>query len=331
MKILRPLEFALKPPAHLRAVLLYGNNPSLQRFYLSCLKTATRSTRLAHLDSSKHLPAIAAPSLFSLQDDRQMVFLATAGERDLPAILSFLEKSSDSYVLIIASTLATKSKIVSHFLDHKSYVALPCYDLRAQDLKTYIQLSAQAKGITLTSEALLFLAETFIPFPELLHSELDKLALYQLSKATPLDLETVKAMTGLNSPLNLELLIQALLLGDRLLLLQSLSSFLIEEEFILIVRTLIRNFCQLFEILAHMRMGTPFSMAITRLSTPVFFQLKPIFAQAGECWSLEQCSQCLEQLLTLEKSYKNQELTWPMVQAKLLTIAHQIEKSGKAI
>lgn len=320
MRIQRPLEFACNPPNHLRAALLYGNNRSLQQFYLSCLKAALPSTSCVTIDTAKQLPTVATPSLFAEENNQQLVFLSTAGERDLSTIQSFIADPSHHHLLIIASSLLTKSKLVSAFLEHKSHVAIACYDLKPQELKTYIQLSARKRNLQLTPDALTFLAETFVPFPELLLSELEKLTLYQLQEPKPLDIETVKSMTGLNSQLDLDSLIQAILLGDSGRLITSLSAHLIEEEFILIVRALIRNCTQLFELLAHIRKGLPFAKAVESLSAPIFFQLKPTFAQAAERWSLEQCAFCLEQLLLLEKAYKNQELNWTDVQAYLLKI-----------
>jgi DNA polymerase III delta subunit len=324
MKILKPLEFVSRLPRRLPVVFLYGNNLALQRFYLNCLRSSLQALTYTTIDSAKQLAIVAAPSLFEEENSGKLIFLASAGERDLAPLQSFIEKVSDAHVLVVASSLPIKSKLVSYFLTHKSHAALPCYDLKTQELKGFIA-QAGAKGkMALTPEALLFLAESFLSCPDLLLSELEKLSLYQSSQGEPLSLKAAQALVSCHNQLNLDSLIQALMLGNVSLLLRSFSPAFIEDEFILIIRSLIRNYCQLFELLTHVQQNVPFVEALERLSVPVFFQLKPLFAQLVERCSLALCAQVLERLLLLEKAYKNQEVNWPEVQANLVAVAQKV-------
>jgi DNA polymerase III delta subunit len=321
MKIQKPLEFLGESSSRLPVTLLYGNNLSLQQFYLDCLRASFPELAYTTIESIKQLGIVTAPSLFDEEGSGKFIYLAGAGERDLAVFQSLVE--TPPHLLVVASSLPSKSKLVSYFLAHKKHAAFPCYDLRPQDLKEFISQTALKRGMTLAPETLLFLAETFVAHPNLLLSELDKLFLYQASQETPLNLKTAQSLINFNNQLNLGSLIQALLLKDPSLLLRALSFPLIEDEFMLIIRSLIKNYCQLFEVLTHLQQKISFTAALQQVSTPVFFQLKPVFEQAAERWSLEQCAGALERLLLLENAYKNQEVSWATVQARLLAIAER--------
>jgi DNA polymerase III delta subunit len=324
MRLSKPLEFCNNPPPPLRALLLYGQNESLKNFYLSCLKKAL-SVELQVIDSAKHLPTVSTPSLFSKADDRQLIYISTANDRDLPILTSFMEDHTRTHLLVIATSLPTKSKLVTTFLEHKTIPAIACYDLKPSDLKDFMTQLLQKQGIQLTPEALLFLTETFCSSPELLWSEFEKLSLYQGGHLPLLDLAIVKSIVEFNHSLDLEALTQSLFLSDIPLLLSSLTPFLIEEEGILIIRTLIKRYSQLFELLALCHQGMSPSKALEQLSTPVFFQLKPIFLKAVDRWSLALCAQALECLFLLEKRYKSQEYGWTEIQAGFLFMAQRCE------
>jgi DNA polymerase III delta subunit len=330
MKIQKPLDFVTRSTSRLPIVLLYGNDPTLQQFYLNCLRSSFAQLTYTIIDSSKQLAGVIAPSLFDGENSGKLIYLVNAGERDLAMLQTFAENAERSHLLVIASALPTKSKLVSYFLTHKSHAAVPCYDLKSHELKSFIAQIASKREISLTPDVLLFLAEAFATHPHVLFTELDKLFLYQADQKELLSLKTAQSLVCFNNPLKLDALSQGMLLGNMSLLLSSLSTSLIEDEFILIIRSLIKNYCQLFEILTHMQQSIPYAEALERLSTPVFFQMKPLLAQAAERWSLAQCATALERLLLLEKAYKNQEVQWPSVQAELLAIANKISSAAKA-
>jgi DNA polymerase III delta subunit len=330
MKIQKPLDFVSRPTKQLPVVFLYGNNPTLQQFYLNCLRTSYANLTYTAIDSAKQLAGVAAPSLFDGEGNGKLIFVVNAGERDLAALQAFAESADRSHLLVITSALPTKSKLVSYFVAHKSHAALPCYDLKPYELKSFITQIATKRGMTLAPDVLVFLSEAFATHPHVLFSELDKLFLYQAEQTEPLSLKIAQSLISFNNPLSLDHLSQGMFLGNAPLLMSSLSSSLIEDEFILIIRSLIKNYCQLFEILTHMQQRVPFAEALDKISTTVFFQMKPLFAQATERWSLAQCAAALERLLLLEKAYKNQEVQWPSVQAELLAIAKTASPTAKA-
>lgn len=198
--------FVRKPPAELRAALVFGEDAGLVRERVDALaKTIVPSLEdpflVAELtgdqlvDEPTRLAEEAAA--IAMTGGRRVVLVRDVGDKNLPAFSSFVEEPvGDALVVAWAGALAARSKLRKLFEEAPGHAAaLACYMDDEGALVQLIDERMKADKITVEPDAQRFLTEHLGSDRAMSRAEIEKLALYA-GPGGRLTLEDVTAAIG---------------------------------------------------------------------------------------------------------------------------------------
>ncbi len=162
-------------------------DPSLVDFNFDHLQAAEISG-VAVSDKAATLPMMADRRLLVVEGCEQWV------QKDLKAILAYIEKSNDSSCLALCFASGDRrKKIFSLRLPHVRYLDFP--RPKRWELNGYIRDLALDMGLRLWEDAVALVAEMTGDDLERVHRELDKLSLYKLG-STEIEADDVAGLLG---------------------------------------------------------------------------------------------------------------------------------------
>lgn len=315
MRLFKPLkEFKTKGPCP-GVLVLYGSNESVKSFYekvFMAFQSRWGSYDVVPIERVEQIQAPVQDSFFQDQatKQQQIYVLEKAGDRDLKAHLPLWPTlKAQGSLLIVKTSLATKSKLALAAFESPHVWAVGCYELTPQDLRVFIQDLCADQGVLLEPTALNFLAETYGIAPLRLFADLKKLALLQEGRSEPLSLAEVQDLCIAGVDTSVDDICTYFLKRQP----QELAAFMVKnylsDEFLKIHRVVLQMVLRFLEFVQGIQhQGLSPEKAFQSLSTPVFFQQKALFEQCQALWTLPQLVQVLQQLLYLEKAFKNNEL-----------------------
>jgi DNA polymerase III subunit delta len=308
--------FLARPDPGLRAALIYGPDTGLVRergdrlaaaicadpkdaaFCVAELAAATLAGDPARLrDEAASLSLIGGRRLVRVRDAGDAVATLFRGFfADLPA--------GDSFVLIEAGELTSRSTLRRAFESAASAVAIACYPDTKRDLEALAREVLGAHRVTASGEALAYLTSHLGGDRLLSRGELEKLALY-VGDGGAADLEAARAAVGDSASLSLEDVVLSAADGDAAALERALDRAFGEGEMpVTVLRALMRHFQRLHLAASRVAGGMSEAEALQSLRPPVFFKVQERLIRQLPMWPERRAAQALDVLLEAELNAK---------------------------
>ena len=198
--------FVAAPDPAVRAVLLYGPDAGLVReraerlcrTVVADLRDPFRVVELgpaALRDAPSRLADEAAQ--MALVGGRRVVRLRDAGDAAASTLADFLAApAGDALVIVEAGELAARSKLRALFEEAENAAAIACYLDSEEALASLARETLRQAGLTITPEALDYLAAHLGSDRMTTRRELEKLVLYMGAAGGQVRLEDAEAMIG---------------------------------------------------------------------------------------------------------------------------------------
>jgi DNA polymerase-3 subunit delta len=307
--------FLARPDAAIRAALIYGPDAGLVR---------ERADRLAlalagDLNDAFRVSDLAATALaadparlndeaaaLSLTGGRRLVRVREAGDAVGPLFERFLKEPppGDGVVVVEAGELAARSSLRRAFENAANAVAIACY---ADDRRALEELAREvlgARGITIASDALAYVAEHLGGDRLLSRRELEKLALF-VGDGGKAGIDEAEAVIGDSTQLSLDDVVFATADGDADGLERALARAFQEGEMpVSVLRALMRHFQRLHLAQARLESGMSEDEMLRSLRPPLFFKLQDRFRRQLRLWPAPRARHALELLLQAELNAK---------------------------
>jgi DNA polymerase-3 subunit delta len=315
LSVNRIAAFLAKPDPGMRAALLYGPDGGLAR---------ERADRLAQaivpdVRDPFRVCDLAAGSLAAdparlydeaasqnLTGGRRLVRVRDAGDGVGALFERFLSDPppGDSFVVVEAAELPSRSSLRRSFEAANGAAAIPCYADGKRELEELAREVLGARGVTVSVEALAYLAAHLGGDRRLSRSELEKLALFVGDKGA-VGLAEATQTVGDSALLTLEDVVLAAADGDAPALERALARAFSEgETAVSLLRAVMRHFQRLH--LAGARVGSGMSEddALRSLRPPLFFKLQDRVKRQLRLWPERRAAQALDVLVQAELNAK---------------------------
>ncbi len=312
-------SFLKSPDPVARVVLVYGPDNGLMReratqIALTVVKdindpfnVAVLSTDILADDPARLSDEAGA---ISMMGGDRVIRIENAADKLTPLIKSYLAGASknslkNALVILEAGELTTKSSLRKLCENAKDAAALPCYVEDERDLSRLIRETLAAYNLKIDNDAVAWLASNISGDRMKARGELEKLATYKGSEATPISLADVQAACGESGARSLDDLIFSVG-GRQAARALSVYNQLLEEgvPFIVVLRALQSHFRRLHATKAHIESGTDFQAAMYKLSPPVFFKYQSMFENQLRLWSIPALNKVMTRLMDVEATCK---------------------------
>jgi DNA polymerase-3 subunit delta len=306
--------FVRAPEARIRAVLVYGPDSGAVRERAKALVAgaagdAADPFRVAELTGAalREDPARLADEAgaLSLMGGRRAVWVREATDGLAELFESLLESfPGDSLVVVEAGELGARSALRVLFEGADNAAALPCYVDEGETLERVIRDALRARGLGVADDALAYLAANVVGDRMLVHSEIDKLALY-CAGDTEVTLDAARKSVGDSGETDLEEVAYAAGAGDQAALARALARVAAAGTSpITVLRAVARHFHRLHLASAMMAGGAPADRALKALRPPVFFKRESAFRFQLARWSPATLADALDALAAAEADCK---------------------------
>jgi len=311
----RQLEGFLKAPtAGCRAALIFGPDHGMVRERADTLAAAivpdkTDPFRIAELTG----PALAddPPRLadeaasIPMTGGRKLVRVKDAGDNCARACeLLSGSATGDSFIILEAGELPTRSSLRKLFEEGETFAALPCYAEDEGNIAQLLRRELAAKGFSIDPDALESLSENLVGDRMLARQELAKLALY-MGAEKHIRAADVAASSGDSSSLSLDAPVMAAASGDIAELDRALGRLFGEgTQGVAILRVAQTHFRRLALTRARMDNGEDVARAMKALQPPVFFKQEAPFRMQAMRWTTAAIQQAMDGLVQTEVQCK---------------------------
>lgn len=291
----RVAGFLRDPDPTIRAVLIHGVDRGLVRERADLLVAAVAGDpsdpfRVAELAARtvKDDPATLADeaAALSLTGGRRAVRIRDATDAVSDACAAMLDTTPGAALVVVeAGALAKRSSLRQLFETAADAVAIACYEDQGEVLATLISDTMRRHGLTVTAEALDFLAANLGSDRAVTRSELEKLALYVDGEET-VRLEDAQAVVGDSAALSVETTILAACRGDVRAVARALDRAFAEGvQPVSMLRTAARHLQRLHLARAHIAAGRTAEQAMAALRPPVFKGIAGRFREQLRRWN----------------------------------------------
>jgi DNA polymerase III subunit delta len=308
-------SFLRAPDQKAHAVLIYGPDSGLVHerakriaAYILGAKPDPMNKIELTADQLKSDPARLRDELcsLSLMGGRRVVMVQGANEKLTPIISDALTGTIPTcYLIVEGEELSSTSSLRALFERDETLAALPCYRDEGRNLEDIIRAALQSSGLTISRDALHYLAANLGNDRGVTQSELAKIALY-MDDEKEVTLPIVLALTDYNAAETIEDMCYFVACGD-LPQSQALLARLLHEGIqpVVIVRALLRHFQRIELLRAQIDAGTPLDDAVAALRPAVFFKYVPKMKRALTLWRGRTLSSVLDSLIRTERELKS--------------------------
>ncbi len=326
-------RFAERPPAEVRAVLVYGPDDGLVRERANRLLRSVvddpsdpfRVVDLAGAALGKDPARLAdEAAAIAMTGGRRVVRLRDTPDSVAPVFKRFLDDpAGDALIVVEAGDLAARSALRKLFEGAGQAAALACYQDDARSLPGVIAGFLSEQGLTASRDASAYLTSHLGGDRQVTRRELEKLALYKGSAkgagGGEIGLDDVRACVGDSASLSLDDLIFALGDGDAAALERSLQRSLLEGASpISMLRAAARHLQRLHLVTGLVRQGNDPGEAMKRLRPPVFWKMSARFQVQARAWRPDDLGRALDQLLEAEAACKRTGAPADLIAARIL-------------
>lgn len=311
----RVASFLAAPDPAIRAALVFGPDQGLVReradriaaaivpdrndpFRIADLAAATLAGDPARLDDEARA--------LSLMPGRRLVRVRDAGDALAGQFERFFAQKTpgDSFVLVEAGDLASRSSLRRAFEGAKQGAALACYPDGEDELRALVRSVMAQHRVTVAAEAADYLAEHLGGDRMMSRQEIEKLALYA-GDGGAVDLDAARAVVGDSAEITVDDAIHAAAAGDCAMLERCLGRAFDEgEAAVTVLRAAIRHFQRLYLASARQAAGASAAEAIASLRPPLFYKARDTFAAELSKWRPRRAMSALEALFEAERNAK---------------------------
>ncbi len=310
-----PLQFAAKPPAGLRGVLVYGPNAALADEAVATLRRALLpdggddfSFVVIPSDELKNNPGRIAEELssFGFFAAKKVLHIKDAGDGQARALQEALDAPDAGHFIILQSENLTPKSALRALAEKSDCVAsLPCYELNGPALARFVQDKFKHSGAALERDALPVLLDKLGGDTTALNGIIQQFIDYVGGDKPVIRAEHVEAMLVDQAEQALDDAVQAacdrdLPRFDRVL--NSLGES--GTSIVAVLRALQQYFYKLRTASAAMKSGASQDEALAKIRPPLFFKTKPLFVRHLRGWNLNLIDRVLRELLYLESQCK---------------------------
>lgn len=306
--------FLRKPDPKVRAVLVYGPDTGQVReraraLVVSAAGDAGDPFRVAELTAAalREDPTRLADeaNALSLMGGRRAVWVREATDGLAPlfdALLGGL--ATDTLVVVEGGDLGARSALRTLFEGAENAAVLPCYVDEGDGLESVIRSTLLRHDLSVTDDAVAFLAQNLVGDRMLVRGELDKLALYCVG-AKEVSLDDAQECVGDSAEADLDDVAYAAAGGDQAALDRALKRVAADGASpITVLRAAARHFHRLHFAASLMAGGAGVDRAIAALRPPLFFKRKDAFRAQLARWSPNTLVDALEALAAAEADCK---------------------------
>ena len=332
--------FAAKPDAKIKAVLIYGPDAGLIRERLNTMTKAVAGSvddpfRVAEFnaDALSGDPARLSDeaNALALTGGRRVVRIRDAGDNAGELFAKFFESAiGDALVIVTAGELSPRSKLRVAFEEADNGAAMACYADDAESLEGVIRSTLKTAGLSITPDALGWLADRLGGDRELSRRELEKLVTY-MGANKAIGEEDVVTCIGDTAALSLDDLAYAVGDGAQAAMQRVFARLTAEgTSSVSILTSVARHLMRLHETRGRMADGKDANSAAAMLRPPVFYKLKDRFNGQARRWNETLLARGLDILMDAEMSAKSTDIpTDAAVERALMQLA-QVGRSTAA-
>ncbi|HLJ64823.1 MAG TPA: DNA polymerase III subunit delta [Stellaceae bacterium] len=311
----RLVSFLRSPGSDHRAVLIYGADAGLVRERADTLARAVSPElndpfRVSELSAAAILADRARlhdeAASQSLTGGRRLVRVREAGDAASAVLERYLADppKGEALVLVEAGELAKKSSLRRLFENHALGVAIACYADGDRERQALVREVMGAHAITITPDAVDYLAGELGEHRGVSRQELEKLALYAGDEGR-VTVSEARALIGDGTGVTPEDIVFAAAEGEVRDLVHAMSRAFHEgQAAVALVRAALRHFQRLHLAASHLAAGASPEEAIRALRPPVFALLQERFKQQLRHWPPRRLVQALDLLLEAERNTK---------------------------
>ncbi len=311
----RQLESFLKaPPGDILAALVFGPDHGLVKERadaLACAIVPDRDDpfRIARLpgnilaDDPGRLADEAAA--IPMTGGRRLVRVHDAADAATVACEAITAQTGgDSFVVVEAGDLPTRSSLRKLFESHERLAAIPCYVEDEGNIAQLIRRDLEKQGMSIAPDALAALSENLIGDRGLARQELAKLVLY-MGAEKRVALADVAACCGDSTSLAMDTPVLAAASGDIADLDRALERLFAEgTQAVGLLRVAQTHFRRLSLTRARVDAGEDVSRAMKALQPQVFFKQEAPFRAQVMRWTPSALEQAMEGLVQAEAQCK---------------------------
>jgi DNA polymerase-3 subunit delta len=311
----RLAAFLAKPDAALRGALVYGGDAGLVRERADRLaavicadpKDPFRVTDLAaaalNADPARLHDEAAA---LSLTGGRRLLRVRDAGDAVGALFDRFFKDPppGDSFVLVEAGELPTRSSLRRAFEAAAIAMAVPCYADGKRELEQLVREVLGARRITIVGDAMAYLVDHLGSDRLMSRGETEKLALL-VGDGGRVGLAEAIASVGDSAALGLDDIVFTAAEGDAAALERALQrAFLEGESSVGVLRAEMRHFQRLHVAASLVASGASEDQAMQSLRPPVFFKQQERFKRQLRLWPASRAAEALSLLTEAELNAK---------------------------
>ncbi len=297
--------------------MLYGNNERIIQFYSDILVNYLKKNDITsrYVDAGQNTSfAPEEPCLFSSTQSKYLNIYKDINNKNTDAILTALKKSQPhEYLLFTSNKINSKSKLVMHFNASDALCAIPCYEMTKSYMQNIITQELADRKISLSTKQIETLAEQYSTHPVSFFNDLYKIQLHNISDNKAItDYQLTQLIPNIFN-LSIDDIVSNFLLKEKTALFKCIDEKISNDEIFFILRSLIKQMMLFCEFLTQYNLHKNCFEAFSNMTNNVFFNMKPIFEKASRLWQYQEISASLETLLTLEKQFKNKEVSFAVL------------------
>jgi DNA polymerase III subunit delta len=311
----RLAAFLAKPDGALRGALVYGPDAGLVRERADKLALAICSDpkdpfRVADLVAAT-LAADPArlhdeAAALSLSGGRRLLRVRDAGDAVGALFERFLREPppGDSFIVVEAGELPTRSSLRRAFEAASTGMAVPCYADGRRELEDLVREVLGTRRITIAGDALAHLVDHLGSDRLMSRGEIEKLALL-VGDGGRVELADATASVGDSAALGVDDVVFTAAEGDAAALERALlRAFLEGETSVGVLRAQMRHFQRLHVAASLLASGASEDDAMRGLRPPVFFKQQERFKRQLRLWPAFRAAQALSLLTEAEINAK---------------------------
>ena len=259
------------------------------------------------MEQTKENPGIIAQELSALSftGERRLVILKNATDTATPLVKEALDNSGNSFLIITADELGTRSSLRQYFERDELLGAIPCYHDEGRDLETLLLSELAKHGLSCDRDTMEYLRDNLGSDRRVTLNEIEKLALY-MGEERQLTEDVVKLLIGNNTEVDFDHISLAVASGQQKQVRVSLEKAFREGmHSVALLRALQRYFQRLYQAVGYMQEGASAEAAMEQLKPAVFYKHKPIFKAHLSVWKKPQIERVLKRLQQAEKEVKS--------------------------
>jgi DNA polymerase-3 subunit delta len=303
-------RFAARPPATLKAALVFGPDQGLvheraekiARTVVDDLKDPFRvvdfEESVLNADGARLFDEAAA---ISMMGGRRVIRIRSGGNTLAKLFESFLDEPiGDALIVVEGGDLAKNSTLRKVFEESNDAAAIQCYGDSEQSLSGVVRDALKAQGLSISAEALDDAVSRLGSDRGVTRREIEKLALYAHGQKN-VSLEDVRATLGDESEVRVEEVLDATGEGDLKRLDLALERVWADDmNAIAVVRSALGHFQKLLSAKAATDRGESIDGAMRKMWPPIHFSRTSSFKAQATRWNEDKLGEALDLLLETE-------------------------------